>query len=87
MELIQEVLLVTQLRDVLSARDSPKPTQEHEQYGLAGVRPQSNTVFFKVQQVKVKDIVHYSPLLVVGKASHVKRNRYSTNRDCLSMTC
>jgi hypothetical protein len=33
------VLLVTQLRDVLPARDSPQPAQEHEQYGAAAVGP------------------------------------------------
>ncbi len=32
-QVIQQRFLVTQLRDVLAARDSPEPAQEHQQHG------------------------------------------------------
>jgi len=32
-QVIQQRFLVTQLRDVLAARDSPEPAQKHQQHG------------------------------------------------------
>jgi len=64
-EFIEEALLITQLRDVLSARYSPEPAQEHEQHWFADVGPQRDTVPPKIQQLNVENIVHCSPLMAV----------------------
>lgn len=59
-ELVQEALLFTQLRDVLPARDSPEPAQEHEQHWLALIGLQRGGVPLEIQQVNVEYIVHRS---------------------------
>lgn len=57
-QLVQQGLVLTQLRDMLSAGDSPQPSQEHEQHGLSNVRLQGNDVPLHIHSIVFKDIVH-----------------------------
>ena len=87
-EFIQKALLVTQLRDVLSARYSPEPAQEHEQHWFAAIGSQRDSVTLKIQQLNVENIVHHSPLvaarLLLRSVERVTHRPRSSQHDTLT---
>jgi len=50
-KLVENALLVTQLRDVLSARDSAEPAQEDEKHGPAVVGRRRDNVSLQIHQL------------------------------------